>query len=413
MFLIRRLNCFMIIKKTLINIQISKIVLLAFLLSTNSLLGQDDTYFELIKDAQQYYKDRKYALSVQKYDTAFSLYKGNIIDLYNGACSYSLNGDTLNALKLLKKAIHLGYSNTKNLKKDVDLLPLHSFNEWPYLVLYSENNKKNVNQFYNQLEKHIEKRDTNGIKELFIKDKAPDNVNEIFRNIRTVYQILDENNIKHLYDLELKTGGGYYKQGYDKRTYHYKIHPQVYNEGSKVLIENSIAFDLNIEIRQFAYKWYFHNLEVDSNYINQNYCMNNALNKFLKADTFTIKFEITSKYKAYTGYTLWDKSILNLPDLFKDIEWLSFEEGRYTKPFSTNFTISIDAFSEYYQNLKFRELLFPSKEEPPMLKLEIIFTDSDSDIIAISIGRKYAFYKFTKHKKLEKFLRKKTRDADW
>ncbi len=402
-------------KKKFIDRLIKKIILFVLLFNLGNLFAQDDNYSRLIKEARQLYQNKQYALSVQKFDSAFSIQQENIVDLYNGSCSYSLNGDTLKALKLLEKAIHLGYSNTANLKNDADLFALHDLKEWPYLVLFSENNKDNVDKFYKQLTKYIDKRDTVSIKKLLAKDFDSIKINKTFKNIRTMYQIFDENNIKYLYKLELVNKGKpwFHKQGFDERKFHYKIYPTFYNDSVRMMTHKEIEFDLYIEIKQSDYKWHFYNLEIDSNYINPRFNLTKSLADFLQSDSLTINFEIVTESRVLTGHNLWDKTTLNLSEILKDAERLDFKAGKYIKNYSTYYTIRIDSYSEHSKKVKFYGTVFHNNDSSQIFFLELFFTDSDSDILAISTGKEFAFYRFTKNKTLRKYIRKVIRNTKW
>jgi tetratricopeptide (TPR) repeat protein len=53
---------------------------------------------------------------------------------YNLACSYSLLGDTDDAINTLKKAIELGYKDVKYLEQDSDLINIRSDERYPGLI---------------------------------------------------------------------------------------------------------------------------------------------------------------------------------------------------------------------------------------------------------------------------------------
>lgn len=87
-------------------------------------------YSKLISEANQLYESKEYKMSADLYDKAFKIESENPSHLYNGACSFSLAGNTKQAFKWLNLSIEKGWTNLKHLNSDTDLENLHSKKEW-------------------------------------------------------------------------------------------------------------------------------------------------------------------------------------------------------------------------------------------------------------------------------------------
>lgn len=103
------------------------LILNIFLISLSS-LGQ--TYNELVSHAFSSYESKDYSKSLDLYQQAFRLKQDNYSDLYNGACSAALLGDTKTAFDLLNLSIENGWTNINHLKNDADLNALHDNKDW-------------------------------------------------------------------------------------------------------------------------------------------------------------------------------------------------------------------------------------------------------------------------------------------
>jgi type IV secretory pathway VirB2 component (pilin) len=69
----------------------------------------------------------------------------NPIDLYNGACSSALKGDTNTAFKLLNKSADYGYRDLEHINQDLDLCILRKSDSWRQVInRINENNENYV-----------------------------------------------------------------------------------------------------------------------------------------------------------------------------------------------------------------------------------------------------------------------------
>ncbi|MEL6821667.1 MAG: hypothetical protein AAFP70_07905 [Calditrichota bacterium] len=105
-----------------------------------------DSLYMLSMDA---YDDEDYAASAKHFSELIVI-KGFALSsrwLYNGACSFTLNGDTQQALKILEYlAEEKHYSNFSHINSDGDLEALHSSPRWKTLLTKVAANKESEPQ---------------------------------------------------------------------------------------------------------------------------------------------------------------------------------------------------------------------------------------------------------------------------
>lgn len=124
--------------------QCMRVTLLITLLffSTISFAQNPDSLYSLSMDA---YDDKDYALSA-KYFSELIIVKGFDMSnrrLYNGACSFALNGDIQQSLKILEYlAKEKFYSNLSHIQSDGDLITLHDSQRWKTLLTTIAANKE-------------------------------------------------------------------------------------------------------------------------------------------------------------------------------------------------------------------------------------------------------------------------------
>lgn len=108
-----------------------KITLLFCLIS---LATHAQTFQDFIMNGSKLYSQGKYLESGKEYDNAFEKRDGDRYYYYNAACSWSLAGDTSQAIKYLNLSIDHGYKDIAYLKKDKDFSMLHPIEEWTDLL---------------------------------------------------------------------------------------------------------------------------------------------------------------------------------------------------------------------------------------------------------------------------------------
>ena len=111
-----------------------KSALIIILISFLTISLQAQTFDELIKSGDNLYDEEKYLESAKEYQKAFEIKEGSSLQCYNAACSWALTGDTIEAMKYLSLSADKGWKNLKHVKKDKDLLNLHSVQEWSQVL---------------------------------------------------------------------------------------------------------------------------------------------------------------------------------------------------------------------------------------------------------------------------------------
>ena len=101
-------------------------------------------YFNLVKQADSFYKAKEYKKSGYKYSEAFKLWKGFSYDRYNAACSWTLAAIPDSAFSQLNEIVMKeNYAYYKYIENDQDLKPLHKDKRWaPLLEIVKQNEEK-------------------------------------------------------------------------------------------------------------------------------------------------------------------------------------------------------------------------------------------------------------------------------
>jgi hypothetical protein len=92
------------------------------------------SYDSLASRAHSLYMAKEYKNSLEVFEQAFSISQKNPNDLYDGACSAALAGETKKALACLSLAFENGWLNLQHTRRDSDLLSLHHEKEWMVLL---------------------------------------------------------------------------------------------------------------------------------------------------------------------------------------------------------------------------------------------------------------------------------------
>lgn len=97
---------------------------------------------ELMNQAQTAYNNKEYAKSAELYRQAYKVDDGQIIALYNAACSYALAGQKEEAFKALDELVAKGYNEPAALKSDTDFTTLRDAPRWSSILAKAEDNAK-------------------------------------------------------------------------------------------------------------------------------------------------------------------------------------------------------------------------------------------------------------------------------
>ncbi|PWK77283.1 hypothetical protein LX99_03094 [Mucilaginibacter oryzae] len=110
-------------------------------------------YFQLVKQADTLFQEKKYQLSASTYNEAFSTFNGRAIlnDRYNAACAWARSGKPDSAFFHLFKVASAGkYADEQHLAIDSDLVSIHKDSRWKDLMTIVRNNKTALEAQYNQ-----------------------------------------------------------------------------------------------------------------------------------------------------------------------------------------------------------------------------------------------------------------------
>jgi hypothetical protein len=107
-----------------------KVLLFGVLIFTAFLSANDQSYSELISEANSLYDSKDYENSARQFEKAFEIMTGRSGDYYNAACSWALAGNKVNAFRNLNLAIEKGWLYPEHTKTDPDLKSLHDDGEW-------------------------------------------------------------------------------------------------------------------------------------------------------------------------------------------------------------------------------------------------------------------------------------------
>lgn len=119
---------------------------------------QAQTVEKFLETGKKLYGEGKYLASAKEYDKAFHLQEGNAGQYYDAACSWALSGDTIQSIKYLKLSAEKGWINLKHIKKDKDLLSLHTVKGWNAVLEKVEMNlEENEKDFDKPLKEQLEK----------------------------------------------------------------------------------------------------------------------------------------------------------------------------------------------------------------------------------------------------------------
>jgi hypothetical protein len=196
--------------KMIDNGYVKKIILMVFfcLFAFNYTFGQNnEQYIELIKEAINFYKNKEYLKSAQKYNEAFILLgnKATVNGRYNAACSWALANEIDSAfIQLFYIAENDKYTDIEYITKDSDFVSLYEDARWEKIIEIIKTNGAKLDKtlvamldtIYQDDQKYrleldaIEKkygRNSKEMSELWIIINQKDAINRI-----KVKQILDE-----------------------------------------------------------------------------------------------------------------------------------------------------------------------------------------------------------------------------
>nr|WP_314858380.1 DUF6624 domain-containing protein [uncultured Undibacterium sp.] len=108
------------------------IIAASIALASASVLAQN--YSSIIQQARSALNKKDYKKANAQFKSAFVLEQDNYADLYDAACVAALVNDKNRAFKLLNLSIEYGWTDLEHVKKDSDLVSLHTDPGWKKII---------------------------------------------------------------------------------------------------------------------------------------------------------------------------------------------------------------------------------------------------------------------------------------
>ncbi|MEP2239703.1 MAG: hypothetical protein ABJI22_15145 [Maribacter sp.] len=372
---------------------------LIFVLISFSTCGQvENEYLKLIKEANTYYEQKEFQFSLNKFEQAFDIVDKNNTDLYNAACSSALLGQSEKAITFLKKAIDNGWNNIDHLQKDPDLYKLHCLDNWGDVVKYAkENNSKTLtdSQLIDKITSLIKSNDSNLLWELCSIDyRNGTNKSSFIEKIQSISTLLKKENINSLNSVRNgKNNSLKYLNGIQSRTsdFSYLVIPNYYKGFVKKLLTKPTGSNIKIQLTEKNNKWFLSELTFQNNYFDSKNNIQDEISNFFKnQDSLFFRFSIEKNNQVFvsqknikkeeinTQKTKYSGRIVYLP--------LSDLEKSSNKIFTDSTKIHAMSYIAYsgQDNQIFKKATN---------RFEFIFFKNNTEIVLISNGTNYAFYK--------------------
>ncbi len=388
---------------------------------TNVFGQKNENYISFIKQANKLYQSKNYEKSVLFFEKAFKIYDKESSDLYNAACSASLNLDIEKAKKYLTRAIDFGWSDIEHLHKDPDLYSLHCLETWKSFVKRVEINKKkylNKTDIYDKIKNYIQNNDYNSIYKLTstnFRSKAKDLKN----TINTINQLLKENNIKYLQKLDTGASSSTsWINGVITETLKgsYTLIPKYLNGNVSSLLLKPLGYKIKVNLLKEDNKWLLSNLILENKYADLDYNMSKKINTFF-TESDSLLFGYTLKNKNQKLYNNGSIKSIEVNDIIinelKELDYINFPELKNNKTIYNDLakTYSLTFYSKKKRKSNIGNNPFIKESKKELINtFEFIFYDNNSNIILISNGYKYGFYKINSIKKLKEIISNKITD---
>jgi len=372
---------------------------LIFVLISFSACGQvENEYLKLIKEANTYYQQKEFQLSLNKYEQAFDLNDKNNTDLYNAACSSALLGQSEKAITLLKKAIDNGWNNIDHLQKDSDLYKLHCLDNWGDVVKYAkENNSKSLtdSQLIDKITSLIKLNDSNSLWELCSIDyKNGTSKSSFIEKIQSIAALLKKENINSLNSVRSgKNTSLNYINGIQSRTsdFSYSVVPNYYKGFVKKLLTKPIGNNIKIKLIEKNNKWFLSEFTFQNNYFDSKDNIQDEITNFFKnQDSLFFRFSIEKNNQVFVSQKNIKKEEINTQKTKYSGKIVYLQLSDLEKSSNKIFTDStkIHAMSYIAYNEQDNQIFKKTTN-----RFEFIFFKNNTDIVLISNGTNYAFYK--------------------
>lgn len=376
-------------------------VLAAFML-----FGQQETnYSQLILKAEEAYDARDFKTSVEFFEKAFEINSNLAVDLYNGACSAAMSGDTLKAFALLNLSADRGYKDVDHINKDCDLYGLRHLVSWKRLISKLTENRDNYVSSDKVLKSVIAFVQTNQPgaiydlgSDLFKNSKDRDSINDL---VSRLHQLLNEYNL-NFQDLSKsqsfvtnysKTNLNYSSwQKDEKSNYEYVLTPGIMGGSTKDYFRNSIGFSISIELISQGNDWALNNLHMNHKYFTDTFNCNNYIRAYFSdSSNITCQLAIFGTKKEMVCLSAYKANNLDFPRSFKTLEWQEFRDvpiagdtivykAYFVKKVNKPKNKTDKRFDDFFNTTWSYETL------------EIVFPDRN-DYLVISDGTSYGIYR--------------------
>jgi len=375
--------------------------------------GQHESYEydRIVSEANSFYENADFTLSAEKYKKAFLLNDTNPSDLYNAACVAALVGKQNESIFLLNKAADNGWHDLAHLEKDTDLISLHNLDEWKKII---KKVKLNDSKFitYGQLTKKIVSlvnlKDYEAIwklgsKEFFLKnDKG-----EFIKRALAIDDLLEKHHIK-LDSTTRSTALNYNSINgvvSEKFLSSYALVPKYFRNKAVKILSKHIGYRIDIKLKKIDKEWFLSDLNLQENYQDKHYKIDNEIKNFFKEnDSLAIKYSSVKKNKIKVT----TEKVKNKFKLFKKSQQYEFIDLAHLSEEDYNvFTKSSKVYSVSFFASNARSSFFVQRRKNDKVdRFEFVFFDDKSNVVLISNGDKYAFYKINFVKKLKKMIKK-------
>ncbi|MFI0431276.1 hypothetical protein [Mariniflexile sp. HMF6888] len=380
-------------------------IVLIVLLSNINVFGQGDIqYSQNINKAVESYKVQNYKLSVDYFEKAFEINNQKAIDLFNGACSAALNGDTLKAFDFLDLSIKNGYLDLKHIEKDCDLYSLRTLPQWEEVIGRVKENEENYLSSDKVLKSIIESFESNNPEQFWniCSDtyKKNQNKDSVFALVNNFHKVLDKYNFEFKDLSKSESSSTNYKKinlnfsSWDKdetRELNYTLTPKIIGEYTKDYFIKGIGYNINVKLKPQGNKWALYDIIIKNNYFKDSFdCQRHISEYFDDTCSVTCQMGVVTANKQIVCLSTYIASDILFGKMIQTLEWKDFNDIPINdKPI----IYKMYFVKKTSKQKKKSDNIFDSFFQPSVSYeyLEIVFLDK-SDNLIISNGEMYGIY---------------------
>ncbi len=299
-------------------------------------------------------------------------------------------------------------------------LKLIFFITMTYINIYSQSDNQDYNlskeketfEFINKLKNDIQSNNVKSIYDFADKDfKLKYSLDDLKKRVNTINNILKKYNVRNLNSISHSTNSYTYfnKENKTESFYSdYKLIPKYFNSKIKMLFSKPLGFYIKLEVSKRKNEWFISDLVLKNEYTIIKESINTKIIDFFKdTDSLNFKYSINNYKKERLLYENNDKQTLIKEILIKEFqnsEYIDFSDLEKENIF--NQLHQIYSLSLSYENkLTLNDIINKKKKKRKNNLLEIAFYNSKfSNLILVSNGEDYAFYKVKSLKKIKNFI---------